>query len=97
MNKPPTLDEVKSWHKQGKLQAAKQGYLAILAVYPHEVDAYYNLALIFTKIRQIENAMNVYHALIALSPKHAGAHFQLGCLFMQQEQFQTAISHFLFL
>ncbi len=79
---------------QAKWIEAMDAYQKATMIQADYIDAYYNLALVLTKLKKINDAMMAYQTVIQLNSEHAGAQFQLACLFMQKDQFQKALKYF---
>ncbi len=58
-----------------------------------EIDARYELARVFTRLRRTEDAMNEYRAVLLRDPKHGDAAANLAFLLERSNQLDQALAH----
>jgi tetratricopeptide (TPR) repeat protein len=86
----------------GSLHAAKKDSLALaffrnaLNLKPHDVDAYYNMAMFYQDNGQPDKALKTYHDLLENGdPEYLFAFYNIGYIYMQQKQdYSKAIEYF---
>ncbi|MDB6027231.1 MAG: hypothetical protein JWM68_3454 [Verrucomicrobiales bacterium] len=81
-------------HKQGKLQEAKEEYLACLKIDPKSADAHYNLGNIWAEIGNPTEAIVQFKEALRLNATLAEAHNNIGALLNKSGDNAQAETHF---
>lgn len=70
-------------------------YQQAILLCPDYVDAYQNLAVIYQKLGEIEQAMVAYRKVLTLNPQNASVHYSLGDLYREKGIYlDEAIRHY---
>lgn len=76
-NNPLIFSDVQELHQQGHLEEAKQGYLYLLEINPHDVKALHYLAILCAEEGNLQSAKSYLEKAIELSPDDLFLHLHL--------------------
>lgn len=79
---------------QQQWNLAKKALEKALQLQPGDVDAIFNLGLVYQLQGQLHTAINHYQHCLALDKKHLATHQQLGAYYFHQKQYDLAIEHY---
>jgi tetratricopeptide (TPR) repeat protein len=88
------LDMAISFHRNGKLDEAKDFYTQVIQLNPNEIAAHYNRALIHEKQEDDAAALDDYAQTLALCPNHENASYNRGNLLYKHGQYQEALNSY---
>jgi len=80
-------------HQNNILNDAQDYYYKVLKIDPNNLQAHYNLGLIFNKLEEYQKAINHYEKVIKINPKLAMTYNNLGVIFYELEKYHNAISY----
>jgi predicted TPR repeat methyltransferase len=86
----PTIDEIKALHQAGQLQAAKEGYLKILAEQPQAPEALHLLGLVFAEEGDLTTATSYLQQAQALDQADVSISLHLANIYKAQAAYQQA-------
>lgn len=87
------LDHAVTLHQQGKLDAAREIYDRILAVYPKQPDCLHLLGVIALQTGQHESALKLIGSAAKLDPGNAAFHSNMGLAYLGSGKYMAAIEH----
>jgi predicted TPR repeat methyltransferase len=90
MKLTPNIDEIKALHQAGHLQAAKEGYLAILAERPQSKEALHLLGLIFAEEGDLVAAATYLQQARQLDEADVSLGLHLANVYKAQAAYQQA-------
>jgi tetratricopeptide (TPR) repeat protein len=86
----PDIEAAVARHRAGELEAAEQGYLAVLAAEPHHPRALHNLGVILLRRRETDRALSMLGAAHRASPTDFPPWAGYGQALISAERFQEA-------
>ena len=94
--KPQRLDylsEALALERQGDYDAALTSYRLALRDQPNDPRILQNMAIAFSKIGRLDDAVRCYRRALELEPELAGAHYGLGFLLLRRGDRSGAEQH----
>lgn len=79
---------------QGEYQAAIASFKKMLTVDNKIPEIYFNLAVLYNQINDVEQAIDYYRKTLQLTPTFTMAHFNLAAVFQAQGQLANAALHY---
>lgn len=80
--------------RAGDIAAAREAYEKVIDINPKNVEAHYNLGIIFCKFDQVDMGIEHYRKALAIDPGMISAHRNLGVTFEQQKKYTEALAHY---
>lgn len=80
--------------RRGQFASAAAQYEKALASNPSLLHAYFNLAIAYYALKDVERAVQTLEKLVKLDPEDAEAQYNLACLSLYREDLRKARSHF---
>lgn len=80
--------------RNGEYEKAISYFNKALMAKPDFSIAYYNIAIVFTKINRIEDAIDALSKSIELYPEFNSAHYELGQIYLADNQLDEALKEF---
>ncbi len=77
-----------------ELEKARERCEKIIELRPNYAEAYNNLAIIYDKQNDYDNALKNYAKALNLQPDYIAAHHNLGLFFLRHEKFNEALTQF---
>ena len=87
------LSEALALERQGDYAAALTSYRLALRDTPDDHRVLQNMAIAFSRIGQLDDAIRAYRKALELQPKLSGAHYGLAYLLLKREQPDAAAAH----
>lgn len=81
--------------EMGKYINARTYLNKILFINPKSHVAYYNLGIVYTKMKNPEEAIASYKKAISNKRDFAYSYYNLGCIYLEQKQYKKAKSNFI--
>lgn len=88
------LNQVVSWHRDGDLSGAEQGYRILISENVQHPDLFGNLAVICLDTGRADEAVNLLQSSLRLNPGRADTYFNLGVAYQNQGRLEDAISSY---
>jgi tetratricopeptide (TPR) repeat protein len=85
------FDEGLSQYQAGDYQAARDTFLQLTAVAPHQSEAWLNLGNACFRLNDLQQAESHWRKAIELDPLEANGYLNLGNLYFKQERFASAV------
>ena len=80
--------------RNGEYEKAISYFNKALMAKPDFAIAYYNIAIVFTKINRREDAIDALSKSIELYPEFNSAHYELGQIYLADNQLDEALKEF---
>ena len=74
-------------------EALKQ-FLFLIGIFPSDASLYYNLGIVYEKLKKLDFAEQAYIKAIEISPKEADFYYNLGLVYIDKGQYDKAIEAF---
>jgi predicted TPR repeat methyltransferase len=84
------INQIRELHRTGKLEPAKQGYLAILRKNPRDIEALHSVGVISAQQKDFSNAVNYLEQAIRYQPNEPSFHLHLANVLKIQGLFSQA-------
>ena len=78
----------------GYTKEALQHLLYLKEYFSDDSGIYYNLGIVYEKIKQYNKATDAYQTAIKLAPNEADAYFNLGLVYIEQKKYDEGIECF---
>ena len=78
----------------GYSKEALQHLLYLKEFFSDDSGIYYNLGIVYEKIKQYNKATDAYQTAIKLAPEEADAYFNLGLVYIEQKKYDEGIECF---
>jgi tetratricopeptide (TPR) repeat protein len=87
------LNEALSLERQGDYEAALTSYRLALRDQPADLRVLQNMAIAYTKLDRVDEAIRFYRKALETDPALAGAHYGLAFLFLKRGESELAATH----
>src|SRR5687768_17419889 len=87
------LSEALALERQGDYDAALTSYRLALRDQPSNYKVLQNMAIAYTKMRQLDQAIKCYKGSLHIAPKLSGAHHRLAFLLLKGGEVSDAADH----
>ncbi len=87
------LKEGLSLERQGDYDAALTSYRLALREKPNDVRILENMAIAYSKLGQMDEAVRCYRRALSIDPKLSGAHYGLAFLLLKRGEISDAAFH----
>src|SRR6266545_7963827 len=87
------LKEGLSLERQGDYDAALTSYRLALREQPNDVRVLENMAIAYSRLGQMHEAIRCYRRALSVDPKLSGAHYGLGFLLLKRGEISDAAFH----
>lgn len=77
--------------RKGNFELAKSSFEEAISIYNQDPAFYFNLGLIYERMKQADQAEIRYKYALKIDPKYSNAWFNLGALYGNQEKFTDSI------
>ena len=98
MDKKPKIRELLikayEYHKDNKLEEAKQTYISALKLDATNYEAYNNLGVIYNQLRENQNAIECYQKAISNNPNFVNAHSNLALNYHNNGDLENSFKHY---
>src|SRR5262249_7363019 len=89
-----SLTQVVSWHRDGDIPGAEQGYRILISENVRHPQAFENLAVICLDTGRTDEAVELLQSSLRLNPERSETHFKLGVAYQNQERLEDAASSY---
>ena len=79
----------------GLLETSVSYYQKFIDTDPYSEYAWYNIGIVYNKLKQYENALDAYEFAIAIDDGFSSAHFNIGNTYMNLNQYDKALEAYL--
>lgn len=78
----------------GYKQEALAHFLHLAEIFKDDCELYYNMGIVYEKLKDLKNAKKVYQKAVELAPDDADIHYNLGLVYTDLAEFDKAIDCF---
>lgn len=78
----------------GFTKEALSHFIYLSKIFPEDSGIYYNLGIVYEKLKELDKAENAYLKAIEFSPKEVDAHYNLGLVYIDKKEYEKAVDCF---
>lgn len=69
-------------------------FLFLIGIFPQDASLYYNLGIVYEKIKKIDLAIQAYQRAISIKPEETDFYYNMGLVLLDSQRFDEAIEAF---